>query len=31
MIIDYCLTGASKDDTNYIPDDSKDAEDLVSE
>jgi hypothetical protein len=31
MIIDYCVTGTPRDDISNIPDDSKDAEDLVSE
>lgn len=28
MLIDYCLTGFSKDETYYIPDDSRDPDDL---
>jgi hypothetical protein len=31
MIIDYCVAGTPREDINNIPDDSKDAEDLVSE
>jgi hypothetical protein len=30
MIIDYCVAGGPREDINNIPDDSKDAEDLVS-
>jgi hypothetical protein len=31
MIIDYCVAGTPQEDISNIPDDSKDAEDLVSE
>jgi hypothetical protein len=31
MIIDYCVAGTPREDLNNIPDDSRDAEDLVSE
>jgi len=31
LMIDYCVSGAPREDINNIPDDSKDVEDLVSE
>jgi hypothetical protein len=31
MIIDYCVAGTPREDISNIPDDSRDAEDLVSE
>jgi len=31
LIIDYCVSGAPREDISNIPDDSKDVEDLVSE
>ncbi len=31
MIIDYCVAGGPREDINNIPDDLKDADDLVSE
>jgi hypothetical protein len=31
MLIDYCVTGSYKDNTSMVPDDSRDADELVRE